>query len=427
MNQYTFFFFCMKTKTLRVFSRLKSSSKYTFAVLFGMILMVGGSTYAALSNGTPQNLADGEVLMSENWNAVSSGVNELDNRTAPITNSGGNIGIGRSDPMQKLDVNGSIRISEDIIHTEATPIDIRATDANGSLRVYTGNDKLGLAQASSGNVGIGTESPGAKLDVAGEGYFGSGNKLKIHENSGGLSIQGTLATDDSQKKNLFLNAWGGNVGIGTTNPQEKLVVNGKVRAERYCNLDGNRCLDFPLSYTYSWEISNWSQCSAGCDGGIKTRTVSCLRSDGVFVSDASCPTPKPNEEEACNTQACTYDWQTSAWSGCTATCGGGTQTRTTNCYRSDGVAMSDTFCTNKPIISQTCNTQACPTPIPQPTAQLCPYRSGAGCSNCPFGTFTQGGSTYCHGFGGGCLYSSGHFMCGDASGNGGYSWHMNGY
>jgi hypothetical protein len=221
----------MKTKTLRVFSRLKSSSKYTFAVLFGMILMVGGSTYAALSNGTPQNLADGEVLMSENWNAVSSGVNELDNRTAPITNSGGNIGIGRSDPMQKLDVNGSIRISEDIIHTEATPIDIRATDANGSVRVYTGNDKLGLAQASSGNVGIGTESPGAKLDVVGEGYFGSTNKLKIHENNGGLSIQGTLATDDAQKKNLFLNAWGGNVGIGTTSPSEKLEVNGNVKGD----------------------------------------------------------------------------------------------------------------------------------------------------------------------------------------------------
>ena len=65
-----------------------------------------------------------------------------------------------------------------------------------------------------------------------------------------------------------------------------------------------------------------------------------------------------------------YWWATGDWSTCSATCGGGTQTRAVTCYRShaannalDQQAVIDTYCTKtvgtKPITQQSCNTQSC--------------------------------------------------------------------
>jgi hypothetical protein len=194
--------------------------------------------------------------------------------------------------------------------------------------------------------------------------------------------------------------------------------------------------------TYGWEswvwwtcsvtsptIWEWWNCTKTCGGGTQTRTctavsgtqtrtVVCKGSDGSIVADSVCSGIKPltsttctagcgntTTSQSCNAQACiTYSRYSSDWSGygacsvseptvwnwwnCSATCGGGTQTRTCTavdgtksrtrtvyCKSSAGTQVNYSYCSvDKPstsdstactagcgntTTSQSCNTQAC--------------------------------------------------------------------
>jgi hypothetical protein len=127
------------------------------------------------------------------------------------------------------------------------------------------------------------------------------------------------------------------------------------------------------SCSYSFSYGTWGSCSASCGGGSQTRSATCYRSDGTAVANSSCGTPTTSQ--SCNTQSCyTYSWSYGGWSACSASCGGGTQTRSATCLRSDGAAMDGSYCGPAAATSASCNTQACSYTWQQ-TASQCTYNS----------------------------------------------------
>lgn len=112
-------------------------------------------------------------------------------------------------------------------------------DGNVGIGTTTPANKLSVSGNAdfSGNVGIGTTAASAKLDVAGSGWFrtdqgalpataGKGVRVFYDEFAGktGQIYSYDYATSDP--RNLILQGPGGNVGIGTTTPANKLSVSG---------------------------------------------------------------------------------------------------------------------------------------------------------------------------------------------------------
>ena len=149
-----------------------------------------------------------------------------------LEGSNGNVGIGTSSPNEKLHVAGNI-------HAYDTSADraLFASTAAGSTTVAIRSN--GITHFNGGNVGIGTSSPGVKLDVDGQIRSDDAFLLQsgataigsIRNQGGALDIRGDSTRNVSigsvtSPQALFVKGSNGNVGIGTASPSYKFTAYG---------------------------------------------------------------------------------------------------------------------------------------------------------------------------------------------------------
>ncbi|MFZ4631731.1 MAG: hypothetical protein ACOYL8_00820 [Patescibacteria group bacterium] len=160
----------------------------------------------------------------------------------------GFVGIGSTTPSYKLSISQAV--SGDTINVgggqigglastpfnpdQAVPLGYLQANYNAtSTKFWAGSLASHMYSMNTGNIGIGTTTPGAKLQIYGSAgvnnflsFAEAGNRTwNFYANNGYLNIRDVTAGLDF----LTIKGGSGNLGIGTTDPQEKLEVNGNIK------------------------------------------------------------------------------------------------------------------------------------------------------------------------------------------------------
>jgi hypothetical protein len=195
----------------------------------------------------------------------------------------GNVGIGTTSPNVSLQVQSNTDQSKrtlrlaydnsyyfDIAQLGAGGVHYNAFNATSGGHKFQIDGAEKMRVAYSGNVGIGTTSPGNKLSISGP----SSNQFEIINSANSKAWRPNVNGNDfyiteSGVSNPFVIQAGGNVGIGTTSPSSKLQVAGgvqmaddtdtasadKVGTQRYRVSGNNSYVDMCMqtgAATYAW-------------------------------------------------------------------------------------------------------------------------------------------------------------------------------
>ena len=245
-----------------------------------LVVKAKASTYSSTANlslyGTNPSLNGGSLVSRATIQAQTDGTafgtklsfftnNTSNVETKAVTiDAAQNVGIGTDNPTYTLDVAGDIGVNEYIYHNDDTNTYMRFQDDSWLVRT-AGDDRLVIN--SSGNVGIGTAGPGAKLAFGGSNAniwlnndasnpFGidtapgelrlfTGNANSYQMKFGKMATDGTTFTshltigDDGSNR--------GYVGIGTDSPNDILDIRKANSQLRLTDSDDNKFVQFSYS------------------------------------------------------------------------------------------------------------------------------------------------------------------------------------
>ncbi|MEO8772684.1 MAG: hypothetical protein ABI402_21490 [Ferruginibacter sp.] len=225
--------------TLHVYNGASGATPFTSSSL---AVESGGYTYinilspaaneGAVLFGQPGSAANGSVMYNNGGTPNGFQFRNNGNQTRMVINNAGNVGIGTTTPGNLLEIknNGATTPGLRINNTTATwQLGVGINTANDALfGIYNSSAGNAFVINSSGNVGIGTTSPGNLLEIKNSGATAPGLRINNTTTTWQLGV-GVITPNDalfgiynSNAGNALVINSSGNVGIGTTTPNAPL-------------------------------------------------------------------------------------------------------------------------------------------------------------------------------------------------------------